>query len=184
VKQVKALALSFLSYVIVLFAIIVIVTFARKDFDFQLSLMISAVYMGGLIVYFAILSAVLSRRRSAVVFLRYWVPVFAYVGVIFYLSSIPNMGFATRLSEMDPRKFSLHVLEYMGLGFLLCSALSNSGLTRNKALLLTLMVALAFGYADEKYQLSIPGRRFNPYDVVSDELGAMIGAVIAGVRKR
>jgi hypothetical protein len=184
VKQVKALVLSFLSYVVVLFAVLVIVTFVRKDFNFQLTLTISAFYVGGLIVYFAILSMVLSHRKEVVIFLRYWVPVFAYVGVIFYFSSISDLGFATRLSEMDPRKFSLHVLEYMGLGFLLCFALSNSGLTHNKALLLTLMVALAFGYADEKYQLSIPGRRFNPYDVLSDELGAIIGAAIAGVRKR
>jgi len=178
----KALAWSFLAHMVVLFFIIVAVTFARKDFDFVLNGIISAVYMGGLILYSMILLAVLTQNKTARIILV-WIPVFAYIGIIFFLSSIPDIGFVTRLSEMDPRKFSLHVLEYMVFGFLLFSAQVNSGMSLRKAFVLTLLIGLILGYADERYQLTVPNRKFNPYDILSDFVGALVGALVVALRR-
>ena len=49
---------SFMSYLFVLFVIIVIDTFIRKDFVFGRAAAISAVYFGVLVVLFAIMAVV------------------------------------------------------------------------------------------------------------------------------
>jgi hypothetical protein len=53
---IKALCYSFMAYLVVLFAIIVVDTFARKDFDFPRAKFISMVYLGfiGLFCLFAL----------------------------------------------------------------------------------------------------------------------------------
>lgn len=48
----KALAFSFLFYLIVLFILIVVITFMRKGFSFRLVSTISAVYLTALILSF------------------------------------------------------------------------------------------------------------------------------------
>jgi hypothetical protein len=48
----KALAFSFLFYLIILFILIVIITFMKKDFDFGLVSKISAAYLTALILSF------------------------------------------------------------------------------------------------------------------------------------
>ncbi len=50
-----SLAFSFMSYLFVLFVIIVIDTFWNKDFVFARAAAISAVYMGALVLLFAIM---------------------------------------------------------------------------------------------------------------------------------
>ena len=49
---------SFMSYLFVLFVIIVIDTFSKKDFVFARAAVISAVYLGVLVVLFAIMVVV------------------------------------------------------------------------------------------------------------------------------
>lgn len=181
-NRTKALSFSFISYVVVLFAIIVVDTFARKDFVFERALTIAALYMIALFTYFTLFFLVLRDRGSMVNLIKYWSPVCIYIGVIFYLSSISGLGFISRLDEMDPRKFSLHILEYGGLGFLLYLALSNSRFVYKGALILTLLLGLTFGVFDELYQSQIPGRRFNPYDIASDEVGIIVGSIIARIK--
>ncbi len=54
----RSLFFSFMSYLFVLFVIIVIDTFNRKDFVFGRAAAISAVYLGVLVVLFAIMVVV------------------------------------------------------------------------------------------------------------------------------
>jgi len=51
----RSLFFSFISYLFVLFVIIVLDTFSRKDFDFARAAAISAVYLGVMVVLFAIM---------------------------------------------------------------------------------------------------------------------------------
>jgi len=51
----RSLFFSFMSYMFVLFVIIVIDTFRNKDFVFARAATISAIYMGALVVLFAIM---------------------------------------------------------------------------------------------------------------------------------
>ncbi len=114
----------------------------------------------------------------------YWLPVFIYTGLIFYLSSISDLPYVSMIAEMDPRKFSLHIIEYSVFSFLLYTAINNTKFMYKRALILTLTVGLTIGISDELYQSLIPGRRFNPLDILSDEIGVIAGTVIAHIRIR
>jgi len=54
-KWMCALGISFISYMFILFVIIVVVTFHARDFVFGRALTITAVYMALMVVYFAAL---------------------------------------------------------------------------------------------------------------------------------
>jgi len=57
-----ALGISFISYMFILFMIIVVVTFHAKDFDFGHVAAITAVYMALMAVYFAVLFVAFKRK--------------------------------------------------------------------------------------------------------------------------
>lgn len=58
----QALALSFLSYFIVLVFIIVVITFSLQDFRFSIIAAISIAYMGSVIVML-LLAAIIFKKR-------------------------------------------------------------------------------------------------------------------------
>ena len=58
----KSLFFSFVSYLFVLFVIIVIDTFWNKDFVFARAAAVSAVYMGALVVLFAVMVRVFRKK--------------------------------------------------------------------------------------------------------------------------
>lgn len=189
----KALSFSYASHLGVLFIIIVMDTFINKDFDFIRVLIISAIYLAVLSVYFKILLSVFKNRQNKERKMvdkpnfsinKYWLPVFIYVGLIFYLSSISDLPYVSKIAEIDPRKFSLHIMEYTVFGFLLYVAINNTKSMRKWAPLLALVAGITIGVFDELYQSQVPGRRFNPLDILSDWVGIIFGAMIANVRAR
>jgi hypothetical protein len=64
-KWMCALGISFISYMFILFVIIVVVTFHARDFDLGSTLTITAVYMALMAVYFAVLLVVFKRKIGA-----------------------------------------------------------------------------------------------------------------------
>ncbi|RZN43514.1 MAG: hypothetical protein EFT35_01115 [Methanophagales archaeon ANME-1-THS] len=58
----RSLFFSFMSYLFVLFVIIVLDTFSRKDFDFGRAAALSAVYIAALVVLFAVMVLVFRKR--------------------------------------------------------------------------------------------------------------------------
>jgi hypothetical protein len=58
----KALFISYISYMVILFAIIVLDTFSNKDFDFRRAAMISGVFVTALTCYFIVRFAVFRSR--------------------------------------------------------------------------------------------------------------------------
>jgi VanZ family protein len=192
----KALLLGFGSHLVLLFGIIVALTFARKDFDFLVTGVISVVYTAFLVLYFAFLYLVLSAREEGHDLImkreerisigsaaKHWLLVLLYIALIFYLSSVSDLPIVSKIAEFDPRKYSLHILEYAGLTFFMYPAFQRSGFGKWKSALMTILLSASIAYGDELFQITIPGRRFNPFDFYSDSLGAILGTILSMIRR-
>lgn len=110
-------------------------------------------------------------------FLRYWLPVIAYVGLIFGLSSVSGLQPPLRFANSDK---VVHIGEYSVLGFLLTRALRTIPALRGllAAGLTAVLIGMAVGGLDEIYQRSTPGRESSGLDFTADSLGLAL-AVIA-----
>lgn len=109
-------------------------------------------------------------------FVRYWLPVLAYVGMIFSLSSIHGSSVPTFFPGVD--KFE-HLMEYSLFGLLVGRAIRFTlGPTprRLAAAFLTMGVGAFVGAMDELYQLHVPGRSSDVRDWITD-----VGAVAISV---
>lgn len=113
------------------------------------------------------------RRR----FVRYWLPVLAYVSLIFVLSAQPGLAPPVKFEYSDK---VAHLLEYGGLGVLLARALIT--LPRLNTMLLAGLVAVAIGTgiaaADEAFQSTVPNRDSNVYDLIADSIGLSLGQLV------
>lgn len=110
-------------------------------------------------------------------FRKFWFPVILYSGIIFYVSSVPNVK--TPLQEMQFDKF-LHVLVYMPFGCLLARGISNTQGSVPRGILLTsvLLVSFLYGLSDEIHQSFVPGRNAGVIDIIADTIGGMAGGYI------
>lgn len=117
-------------------------------------------------------------------FVRYWVPVVAYVVLIFWVSSISGVKLPGAGAGLDKLA---HAVEYGILCFLLVRALRESGVTSRTALagVVSLILGLLVGLADELYQSMIPGRESDPADYTADAVGLVAAILIyAAFRRR
>jgi VanZ family protein len=118
----------------------------------------------------------LTPRAARIV--RYWLPVLAYAGLIFYLSSLSHPEvYAPTLLELFGDK-ALHVIEYGVLGILCYRAFRYAAGSRfaRLALVLAIAVSVAYGLSDEIHQAFVPLREADGWDLLMDTLGATIGA--------
>jgi VanZ family protein len=117
------------------------------------------------------------ERRFFVLFMGFWVPVLAYVTVIFALSSQPHLQAPLRFAYGDK---VAHLAEYLGLGLLLVRALRAS--LRVSRPLFAAMIAIglvvAVGASDELLQYFIPGRNCDIYDLLADSVGGAIAQFV------
>ncbi len=105
-----------------------------------------------------------------------FVPAFAYMGLIFFLSSRQ----ARELPQFSWMQFDkvLHALEYGGLGFLLMLGLRRVIQRPAVAVCVAAGLGLAYGVGDEFHQSFVPGRQGNdPGDMTADLIGATLGAI-------
>ena len=95
-----------------------------------------------------------------------WLPVLAWAGVIFAVSSIPSLNSGLGTWDTVLRK-GAHMTEYAILACLLARATASSAWA----------FGLAVGYAatDEFHQTFVRGRHGSPIDVGIDAVGALIG---------
>lgn len=110
--------------------------------------------------------------------LRYWGPVCAYAGLIFYLSSQPHPeeqlpSFVGLMSDKV-----LHVIEYAVLGALFYRGFRwGAGASwRAWAVPLAVLCASLYGGSDEIHQSFVPFRESSWLDWVADTVGAGLGA--------
>jgi len=114
-------------------------------------------------------------------FVFFWVPVYAYMGMIFQLSSMPNPMSLPAASWAlfvfgSSATYVLHTLEYLGLSFILAVALRHS---RHEFLIkhsyiIGFAIAALFGISDEIHQIYVPGRECSIWDMGADSLGAFL----------
>jgi VanZ family protein len=110
-------------------------------------------------------------------FRRYWLPVLAYVALIFTLSAQPGLHVP---GEFEYRDKLAHLLEYGGLGWLTYRAARNTwpqAAFVRRALLAAVTVS-ALGASDELFQSRIPGRDSSVYDWAADSLGASLAQLL------
>jgi YD repeat-containing protein len=111
------------------------------------------------------------------VFARYWLPVFAYVTVIFVLSAQPHLRPPVKVHNADK---IAHALEYFGLGFLLVRAL-HGGRSAAPPLALgtaALLCGMVVGASDELFQRLIPGRESSVFDFLADSAGLVLAQLV------
>lgn len=107
---------------------------------------------------------------------RYWVPVAAYAGLIFYLSSQSTPpGPALWWLELVGDKGG-HALEFGLLGLLCYRAFrfAAGSTAARSALLLAIFAAIGYGVTDEIHQAFVPFREPSPWDVLADGVGASL----------
>ena len=109
-------------------------------------------------------------------FLKWWLPVIVWMGVIFTGSSIaniPRVG-GTLFDGLVHR--AVHVLEFAVLGALLLRATSKERPITKREVIITLIVVALYGASDEFHQRYTPGRSSDGISVVFDVAGGAIGA--------
>lgn len=119
------------------------------------------------------------------VFARYWLPVIAYVSIIFVLSAQPGLRPPFKFQNSDKL---MHMLEYGGLGWLLVRALRATMPARSFVFTSMLAIGLGLGIAagDEYFQSFVPGRDSTVFDWLADGTGLTFAqlAFLATARDR
>ena len=119
-------------------------------------------------------------------FLKLWVPVIAWVAVIFYFSSVPHLRTPFKYDYIL-RKV-LHASEYFILTALLYRAFKGSfRLNERRIFIYSALFSFLYAVSDEIHQYFIPGRYCSVGDVLIDSIGIIGFYIIAGIlanRKR
>lgn len=108
---------------------------------------------------------------------RLWLPVIAYMAMLFGFSSLSTL-------PSPPRGFSfydVHIAAYAGLGALTTRAMAKG--FRNvswRAVLVGIVIATLYGVSDEYHQRFVPGRSFDVLDMLADLIGSVVGASAVG----
>ena len=119
----------------------------------------------------------ITRRTGFGLFLRYWLPVTAYVSLIFFLSAQPYLQPPLHFQNSDKL---MHFGEYGLLGLLLGRAL-HASLTGHDlvfASLLALAIGMAIAALDERFQAFIPGRDCSLFDWFADSTGGTFAQLV------
>ena len=98
-----------------------------------------------------------------------WLPVVAWAGLIFTLSSIPDLGTGLGGWDLVLRKLA-HAAEFAVLGVLLLRALERPATA--------FLLGTAYAVSDELHQAFVPGRLGSPLDVVIDAVGVAVGIAL------
>jgi len=108
--------------------------------------------------------------------IKKWLAVVLWAGLIFFLSHQPDLssGFP-QLWDFFLAK-SAHFLEYAILTFLLIQALGQHQLTKKKALILAVILAIGYAFSDEYHQSFVLGRDASLRDIGIDSLGVFLVA--------
>jgi VanZ family protein len=105
-------------------------------------------------------------------FIKFWLPVIIWAGVIFVLSSIPSLK--TNLEQDFLLRKIAHMVEFAILAFLLYRALRKENLVFSKSLILSIIFSLLYAFSDEFHQLFVQGRHGSLKDVGIDSVGIFI----------
>ncbi len=108
-----------------------------------------------------------------------WAPLLVYSALIFYLSSAPPLGFTARGIPHSDK--ALHMGAFTVWGFLCGWALAgNRASLRGWTFILIVTAAgTAYGLTDELHQGFVKERTADPWDLLADLAGSLLGACLA-----
>ncbi len=110
-----------------------------------------------------------------------WLAVAAWMGVIFFLSAQPQLPHVIP-SLMDSAQDVLgHFVAYGILGGLLYWALTGAWVGR--AALFALLIVFLYALSDEFHQSFVPHRHPDPFDVLTDVVGAGVVVGLLNFRR-
>ena len=102
-------------------------------------------------------------------FVRLWLPVLAWAGLIFAFSSVPDLGTGLGGWDLLLRKLA-HAAEFGVLGALLLRAVDRAGVA--------FALGVLYAVSDELHQAFVPGRMGSPLDVAIDTVGVACGVLL------
>lgn len=111
-------------------------------------------------------------------FVKWWLPVLVWMGVIFIgssIGSVPRVG--GKVTDGVAHR-AAHVLEFAVLGALTLRALSKDRLATKRNMITTLIVVVLYGASDEFHQRFTLGRSSEGLSVLFDVAGGLAGAYI------
>jgi VanZ family protein len=112
-----------------------------------------------------------NRKLSASII--YWLPAICYMGLIFFLSSLPSQEI--KIDEEIP-DYILHIIEYLLLCIFLLLGYTK-GVKENftkRAYLITVIISIIYALSDEFHQSFVPTRDANIRDIVADIIGSFL----------
>lgn len=114
--------------------------------------------------------------------IKHWLPVFAWCGVIYYLSSIPELK-SDLPNQWDfvLRKIA-HMAEYGILTFLFFRVAAFN-LSFRKAISYSTLFSITYALTDEYHQLFVFGRNGSLSDVFIDTLGIFFAVFLIYKKK-
>jgi len=104
-----------------------------------------------------------------------WLPVILWCGLLFYLSSIPNLKTAQNPFWDEIIRSGIHLIFYAILYLLFFRALNFA--KKKKDFWLPLILAVLYGFSDEIHQSFVPTRSFQLRDLVVDFSGTVLGGL-------
>jgi VanZ family protein len=118
----------------------------------------------------------IKRKNFLIIFVYYYLSVFLWLGLIFYLSSIPGLKSGASLStEIFLRKLA-HISEYLILAFLFWRVfIFRLKFSLPKAKLVTFFCCFSYAISDEFHQFFVQNRSGCPFDVLVDSIGIIGG---------
>ena len=120
--------------------------------------------------------------RKFVASFPYWVPTVLWMGVIFFLSTLPESATPGRGILPD---WVCHALEYFILAFLILFALQRTTRARFSTSFWVILVwGAIYGLSDEIHHLYVPTRQFEVGDLIADVCGVMVLFFILWVLQR
>ena len=108
--------------------------------------------------------------------LLFWLPVIAWMIVIFIGSSIGNVPRVGGKTTDGLVHRAAHVAEFAILGVLLLRAVRKDRSITKREIVITLIVVALYGASDEFHQRSTPGRSSEGLSVLFDVAGGALGA--------
>ena len=102
--------------------------------------------------------------------IKVWIPVFLYMLLIFYMSSLEAKELPAVQIDLSP----IHILEFFILSYLVFRAISNEKLKTLHIFILTILISTMYGIIDEMHQLFVPGRYFSIFDIIFNFIGSSL----------
>ncbi len=108
---------------------------------------------------------------------RFWFPAILYSGIIFCVSSVPNVKIPLPEIHLD---VVLHILIYIPFGFLIARAVDHTKDPVSKIVLIGIVLGVSFLYggSDELHQFFVPGRDAGILDLIADTVGGVLGGFL------